>query len=97
WKIGLPTGVGEAYSVDFELDASGLTLFGVGVGTSETGPGGAIESISVCPDNLAVDPTGATPDVASPLTSLLNPFGLPGAGAGFCPEPVAYDLPDVTL
>jgi hypothetical protein len=96
YKIGVPSGAGESFNVDFDDDARGKRIMGVQIPcyvTSSAAPG--IGSISVCPDNLTLDPFGHTPDLSSPLTALLNPTGQPGLG-GFCTSNPTYDLPDVT-
>src|SRR5262245_60055326 len=83
-KLLNPTAPGEAYSVDFDDDAHGKLIMGVQVSTmiTSSSPLG-IASISVCPDDLALDPFGHTPDLASPLSSLSNPTGQPGWGTPY--------------
>jgi hypothetical protein len=99
YKIAWPSGANEAFSVDFDDDARGKLLMGVQIPTylSSSGAPG-IGSISVCPDNLTLDPYGHTPDPSSPLTSLANPTGQPAFGGGFCVGSggTCYDTPDVT-
>ena len=97
YKINWPSTGTEAFSVDFDDDARGKLLMGVQIPTNLTSSGApGIGSISVCPDNLTLDPFGHTPDVSSPLTSLSNPTGQPGLG-GFCGNNPVYDTPDVVL
>jgi hypothetical protein len=94
WHASRP---GESYSVDFDDDARGKLIMGVQIPTYATSSGAfGIGSISVCPDNLTLDPFGHTPDPSSPLTSLSNPTGQPGMYPGFCGPDPCYDLPDVT-
>jgi hypothetical protein len=97
YKIGFPSAAGESFSVDLDDDARGKLIMGVQIPTNVTSSGAmGIQSISVCPDNLALDPFGHTPDLSSPLTSLSNPTGQPAFGSGFCIANPTYDLPDVT-
>jgi hypothetical protein len=97
YKIAWPSGAGESFNVDFDDDARGKLIMGVQIPTNLTSSGAlGIASISVCPDNLTLDPFGHTPDLSSPLTSLSNPTGQPAFGSGFCIAKPTYDLPDVT-
>jgi hypothetical protein len=96
FKIFYPTPVGEMYNVDFNSDASGMSVLGlqvevyVSIGTAQIG------TAAICGDNLALDASGRTPDIASPLSSLTNPTGGPGVGT-FCGGFTTYDTPDISL
>jgi len=96
FKIFYPTPAGEAYNVDFNSDGAGVNVFGlavelyVSVGTAQ------LAYAAVCGDNLALDASGRTPDLGSPLSILTNPTGGPGTGS-FCTGFTTYDLPNVTL
>jgi hypothetical protein len=96
FKIFYPTPAGEAYNVDFNADAAGMTVMGVAFEMYVSSGTGQIGQIAVCGDNLALDASGRTPDIASPLSSLTNPTGSPGVGV-FCGGFTTYDTPDVTL
>jgi hypothetical protein len=96
FKITTPTVAGEAYSVDFNADGAGMTMFGVAVAMFVTGGVAQVSQVAVCGDNLALDASGRTPDLSSPLASLTNPTGSPAAGAVFGSF-TTYDTPDVTL
>jgi hypothetical protein len=96
FKLTSPTVAGEAYNVDFNTDAAGMTVMGVAFEMYVSSGTGQIGQIAVCGDNLALDASGRTPDLASPLASLTNPTGSPAAG-GFCGSFTTYDTPDVTL
>ncbi len=105
WKVFYPTAAGDAFNVDFDQAAGGMTATGVAMNTYQTTSTGVIglKYVLLAPDNLTVDTTGATPDVNSPLSILgslsgtVTITGNPGVSAGFCPGFVGYDLPDVTL
>jgi hypothetical protein len=100
YKIAWPSGANEAFNVDFDDDARGKVLMGVQCPTYSSSSGSpGIGSITVCPDNLTLDPYGHTPDVSSPITGLSNPTGQPGFNGQFCVGSggTVYDTPDVTL
>src|SRR5262249_48806783 len=84
YKIFYPTPAGEAYNVDFNTDAAGMTVMGVAVSLYVSGVQGQVGQIAVCGDNLALDASGRTPDLASPLSSLTNPTGSPGTSFTYC-------------
>jgi len=103
WKVGNPTGAGDAFSVDFDTLASGLDVTGIALSTYQstaTGPIG-IKYVMLAPDNLAVDSTGHTPDINNALSMLgslngtVTITGTPGISAGYCNGFTGYDLPDV--
>jgi hypothetical protein len=113
WTVNSPTHHGDAFNVDFDELAGNMTVTGIALGTwqanSPTAPPVAIgvRYVALCPDNLAVDSLGRTPDIKNPL-SILGSFkgggpggtpltGGPGVSAGFCPGMVVYDVPDVTV
>src|SRR5262249_61033851 len=85
-KIIYPTPAGEAYNVDFNTDAAGMTVMGVAVELYVSNVVAQLSQVAVCADNLAVDPSGRTPDFASPLASLSNPTGQPPFGAPYCSQ-----------
>lgn len=105
WKVSYPTGAGDAFNLDFDDLAGGMTARGVALNTflsTNTGPLG-IRYIALCSDNIGLDSTGHTPDLSSPL-SILGSLtgstivtGSPGISAGYCSGFVGYDLPDVTI
>jgi len=104
WKVFYPTGPGDAFSVDIDEMASGMTVTGVALNTwqtTSTGPIG-IKYVAICPDNL-LDPLGHTPDLNAAVSLLgslsgtVTITGNPSVAAGFCPGFVGYDLPDLTL
>ena len=55
---------------------------------------GAIRRLGIYLDNLALDPTGTTPDVtaAGIIAELLLPSGSPST---YCVDDRAYDVPDI--
>src|SRR5262249_6608481 len=73
FKLWSPTPAGEYYNVDFNTDAAGMTVLGVAVELYVSAGSAQISQVAVCGDNLALDPSGRTPDLASPLSSLTNP------------------------
>jgi hypothetical protein len=97
YKLFYPSAAGEAFNVDFNSDAAGMTVMGVAVELYISAGTGQIGTVAVCADNLALDASGRTPDLASPLASLTNPTGSPSAGGGFCSGFTTYDTPDVAL
>jgi hypothetical protein len=97
YKLFYPSAAGEAFNVDFNSDGAGMTVMGVAVELYISFGTGQIGTVAVCADNLALDASGRTPDLASPLASLTNPTGSPSAGGGFCTGFTTYDTPDVTL
>jgi hypothetical protein len=97
FKITYPTVAGEAYNVDFDTDAAGVTVMGVAVGIYANSGQAQIGQIAVCGDNLALDASGRTPDLASPLASLTNPTGWIAFAGQFCTYFTTFDTPDVTL
>lgn len=94
FKIRAPSASGDFFNVDFDRVAANQCIIALCAATNLTGPGGAIDRLGIYPDNLAVDPTGTTPDLSNPITEITNPTGVP---TGFCTGFVAYDIPDVTL
>lgn len=105
WKVFSPTGAGDAFNVDFDQMAGGMTATGVAMNTYQNQSTGVIgiKYVMLAPDNLTVDTTGTTPDINAPLSILgslsgsVTITGNPGVGAGFCSGLVGYDLPDVTI
>ncbi len=97
FKVIYPTPAGEFMNVDFNTDAAGLSVLGVAVGLYVSGPVAQIGEIAICGDNLALDASGRTPDLASPLSSLTNPTGSPGTSSSYCTGVTVYDVPNVTL
>jgi hypothetical protein len=105
-KVRSPTGHSDSFSVDFDEFAGNMTVTGIALNTMQTSSTGTfgIRYVALCPDNLAVDSLGHTPDLLNPLTILgttkgTGPLitGSPGTGAGFCPGFLVYDVPDVTV
>ena len=97
FKIFYPTVAGEAYNVDFDNAGAGMTVMGVAIQMYVSSGQGQIGQVAVCADNLALDASGRTPDLASPLSSLTNPTGSPFTGGPYCSGFTTYDTPDVTL
>jgi hypothetical protein len=97
FKFSNPTVAGEAYDVDFNADGAGMNVMGVAVSLLVISGQGHVATVALCGDNLALDASGHTPDLASPLASLTNPTGSPFAGTAFCYGFTTYDTPDVTL
>jgi hypothetical protein len=108
WKVRSPTGHKDYFNVDCNDEAGNMTVSGIALQTfMSTPPAGSnpgIRYIALCPDNLAVDSLGHTPDLNSPLTRLgsrggTGPAitGVPGPTAGYCPGMLVYDTPDVTV
>jgi hypothetical protein len=106
WKVRNPTGHKDFFNVDFDgLAGSLATVEGVGVQTWQSSSSGnfGLRFIALCPDNLAVDSLGHTPDILNPLAKLggiggaVAITGEPGTAAGFCPGMVVYDTPDVAV
>jgi hypothetical protein len=97
FKLSYPSQPGEAYNVDFDTDAAGMTVMGVAIELFVLSGTAHIYQVAVCPDNLALDASGRTPDLGSPLTGLTNPTGSPHTSTSSFPNFTTYDLPDVTL
>jgi hypothetical protein len=105
WKVRSPTGHKDAFNVDFDDLAGNMTVTGISLNTFQSSSSGTfgIRYVSLCPDNLAVSSLGHTPDLVNPLTQLgsrggtVTITGNPGAGAGYCPGSLVYDVPDVTV
>src|SRR6185295_6678695 len=96
FQISATAPTGQAYNVDFNTDGAGMTVLGVAIEINfSSGTGPLKGTIAVCADNLALDASGRTPDLASPLASLTNPTG--SLSGGFCTGFTTYDTPDVTL
>lgn len=105
WKVNSPTFHKDAFNVDFDDLAGNMTVTGIAMSTWQFSSSGilGVRYVSLCPDNLAVDSLGHTPDLFNPLAQLgsrngnVNITGVPNAGAGFCPGLMTYDTPDVTV
>lgn len=103
WKVSSPTGPGDAFNVDFDSIAAGMTITGVALSTFQTNSAGTfgLKYVLIAPDH-PLDSTGHTPDLNNPLSILgslngtVTITGTPNAAAGFCSGFVGYDLPDVT-
>jgi len=95
FKINNPSAAGEGFNVDFNTDVgAGTTIYGMAIQTFvSAGPAPQFGYVALCGDNLAVDSTGRTPDIGSPLSILNNPTG--AVNTGFCTGFTTYDLPDV--
>lgn len=96
YKISYPSAAGEGFDVDFNTDAAGATIFGVAIQTYVSLGSASWGYVALCGDNLALDASGRTPDIANPLSILTNPTGGPSAGSPYCQGFTTYDLPDVT-
>jgi hypothetical protein len=104
WKVSYPTGAGDAFSVDIDELATGMTVTGVGVHTYQSTSSGiqGMKFVAMAPDNI-IDSLGHTPDLNAAVSMLgsLNGTvvitGNPNATAGWCPGITGYDLPDVVL
>jgi len=105
WKVRNPTQNSDGFSVDFDDMAGTMTVTGIALNTYQASSGtpAGIRYVALCPDNLAVDSTGQTPDLINPLSMLggtrnrVALLGTPGPAAGFCPGLLTYDTPDVTV
>ena len=93
YKVSAPSATGDFFSVDFNADAAGQTILGLVAVLNDNGVG-QIRRLGIYRDNLAVDPTGTTPDVSAAgiITELLLPTGSPST---FCVDDRAYDIPDI--
>ena len=80
WKTQSPSTADDAFSVDLDNRCAGLTVVAICAEFCDTDPGGGPNPgfLSLCPDNLVVDPTGTTPDKGNPCTTVINPTGQPG-------------------
>jgi hypothetical protein len=96
FKLLMPTPPGEAYNVDFDTAGAGMTILGLGVELYATSNTLQLDFAAICGDDLAVDPSGRTPDLAHPLSILAHPNGGTPSSL-FCTESTVFDLPDVTL
>jgi len=96
WKVNNPSTASDAFSVDLDNRCAGLEVVAICAGFCDTNPAaGAVPGfLSICPDNLVVDPTGRTPDKLNPCVGVVKPTGNPGT---FCTDVVAYDVPDKCL
>ena len=96
FKLLTPTPAGEAYNVDFDAAGAGMTILGLSAELYVTAGTIRLGFAAICGDDLAVDASGRTPDLANPLSILANPSGGP-PWASFCLQSTVFDLPDVTL
>ncbi len=94
WKVANPSGPSDFVSVDINATRNGQQILGICGAFFEAQPGGQIGELLIAPDNLALDPSGATPDPSRAVTRVVHPIGLPGI---FCEDLIAFDVPDVTL
>jgi len=98
WKVSAPSGPSDAMSVDLDNRCHNLQIVAICAQFCDTSGTGVDEPIllAIACDNLALDPTGTTPDLsgAGIVTGVVNPNGQNGT---FCTEIVAYDVPDVCL
>ena len=93
WKISNPSGASDFFSVDLNGDAAGSCIVGLLANlNNNSGAPLSLLSVGLYGDNLAVDGTGATPDLSNSFGSLANPTGTP---LGFCPGDTVYNIPDV--
>ena len=92
YKVSAPSATGDFFSVDFDALAAGQTIIGLVAVLNDNGVG-QIRRLGIYLDNLAVDPTGTTPDVSAAgiVTELILPTGSPST---FCIDDRAYDIPD---
>jgi len=105
WKVRNPSGSKDCFNVDFDDMAGDMTVTGIALQTWQTSASGpqGLRFIALCPDNVAVDSTGRTPDLRNPLSHIgrldgtVPITGNPGPSAGFCPPMVVFDTPDVTV
>lgn len=97
YKINFPSAAGEGFNVDFNADGAGTTAMGCAIQLYvSSGSGANLSYVGIFPDNLALDASGRTPDLNSPLSSLTNPTGGPPVGV-FCQGFTTYDTADVNL
>lgn len=104
WKVNSPTFHNDAFNVDFDDLAGNMTVTGIALSTWQFSSASiqGLRYVSLCPDNLAVDSLGHTPDRLNPLSQLgsrngnILITGQPGP-SGFPPPYLQYDVPDVTV
>jgi hypothetical protein len=98
WKVNQPTAALDAFNLDFDTTGANFNVTGVALSVYQSISTGIIglKYIALCPDNLAVDPLGKTPNLAIPFSILGNlsgtsPItGVPGTAAGYCESGVPY-------
>ncbi len=96
WKVSNPSTSSDAFNVDLDNRCTGLQVVAICAEFCDTNPaaGAAPGFLSINPDNLGVDPSGATPDKLNPCSAVVKPTGQPGT---FCTDIVAYNVPDKCL
>lgn len=82
WVVGFPTGSSDYFNVghnvvagigNTEDVADGLPLTGVAIAVTDFGSGATYPVVGVFLPNLGLDPTGNTPNLASPLVAVNSP------------------------
>lgn len=100
WKVQNPAGPSDWFNVNHGVPTSGVTtLESASVSSWDfCGFGPCWANVGIYPSNLGLDPTGGTPDVTSPLSSVSGATACMPAGAaeGSCPMTV-YDGTDYTV
>ena len=99
WKVSNPAGPSSWFNVNHATTAGvGVaTLTGVEISSWDfCGFGPSWEEVGVYPANLVLDPSGCTPDIAAPITTIGDSSAAmsPAAGDWGCPL-TFYDTPDV--
>lgn len=96
WVVTFPTGSSDYFDTTYNVTAgignvedgtvaAGLAVQGVGVSVSDFGSGRTYATVGVFNSNLAVDASGETPDLASPVSSVTSPALSPPALFQFVP------------
>ncbi len=96
WKVNNPSSASDAFNVDIDNKCAGLQVVAICAEFCDTNPAAGARPgfLSICPDDLVVDPTGTTPDKLNPCVAVVKPTGNPGT---FCTDVVAYNVPDKCL
>lgn len=88
WVVGFPTGSSDYFNTahpvvsgigDSESMADGLPVTSMAVAVTDFGSGRTYATVGVFNSNLALDTTGNTPDLASPISSVSSPALSPPA------------------
>ncbi|MFO0985026.1 MAG: hypothetical protein U1E76_25405 [Planctomycetota bacterium] len=104
WIVSNPTGSADFFDTTYRVTAGngnveratvaqGLPVSGVAVSVADFGSGAQYAQVGVFNSNLAVDPAGETPDLASAIASVANPALSPPALFEF----VAFALAEGTI
>jgi hypothetical protein len=87
WKIGNPSGPSDWFNVDFDNLLASRTIIGVAPAFDEStlnlSPSWA--KTGIYPDNLSIDSTGTTPDIANPIAEVVSGNVIFGNDCNFNP------------